>query len=108
MRKRLTFIALGLAAGLAFNAITAFAWTGPGTSPPGGNVGAPLNTGTTGQSKNGKLGVNESTSPTFPFEVNGASLLQGSVVDSGGIFQLSVANSYLNFGATTGSTGYGM
>jgi hypothetical protein len=34
-----------------------FAWTEPSQNPPGGNVPAPINVGSTDQVKSGKLGV---------------------------------------------------
>ena len=35
-----------------------YAWTAPSASPPGNDVSALINTGTTAQTKNGALGVN--------------------------------------------------
>jgi hypothetical protein len=68
-------------------ASSAAAWTGPSAAPPGSNVSAPLNVGTTAQVKNGNIGVNG-------LAVFGNTLLQGS--------------SYLNFGSTVGASGYGI
>lgn len=68
-------------------ASAAAAWTGPTGNPPSGNVSAPINVGTTNQLKNGNLGVNG-------LAVFGNSILQGG--------------SYLNWGSTAGSGGYGM
>ena len=67
------------------------AWTGPTQAPPDGNVPAPINVGTTGQVKNGGLGVDTLT-------VFGNSLFGGS----------TGSNAYLNFGDTSGSSGYGI
>lgn len=63
------------------------AWTGPSASAPNGNVAAPINVGPVDQIKDGNLGVNG-------LAVFGNTLLQGG--------------SYLNFGATAGSGGYGI
>lgn len=68
--------------------VAAAAWTTPATLPPGGfSGGAPVNGGGTAQVKSGSLGVNG-------LAVFGNTLLQG--------------NSYLNFGTTAGSSGYGI
>ena len=67
------------------------AWTEPTEAPPNGNVAAPINVGSTAQVKNGGLGVNTLT-------VFGNSLFGGS----------TGSNAYLNFGATAGSSGYGI
>jgi hypothetical protein len=69
----------------------ALAWTDPTSAPPGGNVAAPINVGSTDQVKNGGLGVNS-------LAVFGNSLFGGS----------AGSNAYLNFGATFGSSGYGI
>lgn len=41
-----------------------FAWTEPTSAPPGGNVDAPINTGSAEQTKTGGLGLGDSTTPT--------------------------------------------
>lgn len=64
-----------------------FSWTGPTGSPPNSNVAAPVNVGSTDQVKSGSLGVGG-------LAVFGNSLLQ--------------AASYLNWGSTSGSDGYGI
>lgn len=69
----------------------AYAWSEPTAAPPGNNVAAPINVGSTDQVKNGGLGVNS-------LAVFGNSLLGGS----------AGSNAYLNFGATSGSSGYGI
>jgi hypothetical protein len=69
----------------------AYAWTGPTAAPPGNNVPAPINVGSTDQVKNGGLGLNS-------LAVFGNSLLGGSYG----------SNAYLNFGETSGSSGYGI
>jgi hypothetical protein len=69
----------------------AYAWSGPTAAPPNGNVAAPINVGSTDQVKNGGLGVNS-------LAVFGNSLFGGS----------AGSNAYLNFGATSGSAGYGI
>ena len=69
----------------------AYAWSEPTAAPPNGNVAAPINVGSTDQVKNGGLGVNS-------LAVFGNSLFGGSVG----------SNAYLNFGDTSGSSGYGI
>jgi hypothetical protein len=78
-----------LSTAFAFFLSVAFvsAWTGPTAAPPGNNAAAPLNVGSVNQVKNGNIGVNG-------LAVFGNTLLQGS--------------SYLNFGSTAGSGGYGI
>lgn len=65
----------------------ALAWTGPTSAAPNGNVAAPINVGATDQVKNGNLGV------------NGLAVFGNSIL---------LANSYINWGATAGSGGYGI
>ncbi|MBI4088458.1 hypothetical protein HY418_03735 [Candidatus Kaiserbacteria bacterium] len=64
------------------------AWTGPTSAPPNGNVSAPINVGTTDQVKDAGLALNR-------LAVFGNAILSG-------------ASRYLNFGATSGSSGYGI
>ena len=92
MKLRAAFIVLVLLFGAAGSAS---AWAGPpyngvcnpSPCPPGGNVPAPLNVGSTNQTKNANLGLNG-------LAVFGNSILQ--------------ASSYLNWGSTSGSSGYGI
>ena len=77
--------------GLIFSPVTAAAWTGPTGSAPNNNVSAPLNVGTATQDKSGTIGVNG-------LAVFGNTLLGGAVG----------SNSYLNFGTTAGTSGYGL
>lgn len=49
-------ITLGLVVGISLQLARAN-WTAPATTAPSGNVGAPINTGSGGQVKNGPLGV---------------------------------------------------
>lgn len=72
---------------------TANAWTGPTGSPPNNNVPAPVNVGGTAQTKSGDLLINAAFG-TNALAVFGNSLLQ--------------ASSYLNWGATAGTNGYGI
>jgi len=51
----LSVIVIGAALGLALQFVRA--WTEPTTTPPGGNVGAPLNTSEIRQDKSGSLGA---------------------------------------------------
>src|SRR3954468_21431386 len=98
MRRKIPFIIIGLVAGLAFDAFTALAWTGPTASAPNNNVAAPINVGNVDQVKNANLGVNN-------ISVFGNALLSGLGVGVG---------RYLNFDYTTlgtggtGSAGYGI
>ena len=82
-------LGIPLVALLSFTLVAA--WTDPTEAPPNGNVAAPINVGSTAQVKNGGLGVNTLT-------VFGNSLFGGS----------TGSNAYLNFGATGGSSGYGI
>src|ERR1700730_9490470 len=75
-------LGLAVAAGIFFSALFSFAWTGPTASPPNGNADAPINVGSTAQFKNGNIGL------------------------YGNILLAANGGSYLNFGATSGSTGY--
>ena len=68
-----------------------YAWSGPTAAPPDDNVAAPINVGSTDQVKNGGLGINS-------LAVFGNSLFGGS----------AGSNAYLNFGDTSGSSGYGI
>lgn len=72
---------------LAFIPVVASAWTGPTATAPSGNVSAPINVSATSQLKNGSLGIN------------------ALAVFGNSIFS---ANSYLNWGTTSGSSGYGI
>jgi hypothetical protein len=69
----------------------AYAWSGPTAAPPGNNVAAPINVGSTDQVKSGGLGVNS-------LAVFGNSIFGGA----------AGSNAYMNFGATSGSSGYGI
>jgi len=68
--------------------VAVFAWTGPTAPPPNGNVPAPVNVGSSDQVKNAGLGVNY-------LAVFGNILLSG-------------IGNYLNFGSTSGTSGYGI
>jgi len=70
------FYKIGLGAGilslaLGMNYLYA-AWTAPTAPPPGGNVSAPVNIGTTAQVKNGSLSVNA-------FSAFGSAYVQGNL-----------------------------
>ena len=90
-------IALGIVIGSTLSAIIAVAWTAPTASPPGNNVSSPVNVGNVMQLKNGTLGVNG-------LGVFGNTMLSGTNGDGTG----NGVNSYLNFGATAGQSGYGI
>jgi len=83
----LLFTGFVLGASLFTAASLVLAWTGPTSAPPNGNVSPPINVGTTDQVKNAGLGINS-------LAVFGNSILQ--------------AASYLNWGSTSGSSGYGI
>lgn len=79
-------VAIGLVVGLSLQFVRA--WTEPSVAPPGGNVGAPINTSNLGQTKigglilntggavnglivqNGNVGIS-TTSPTTKLDING-------------------------------------
>ena len=86
--RLIAILAAPLAMLLTFT--VAAAWTDPTEPPPNGNVAAPINVGTTGQVKNGGLGVNTLT-------VFGNSLFGGA----------AGSNAYVNFGATSGRESHG-
>lgn len=88
---RALVFAFGLAIGVMLSASVAAAWTAPSGTPPNNNVSAPINVSSTNQVKNGTIGVNG-------LAVFGNSLLGGS----------AGSNAYLNFGATAGTSGYGI
>lgn len=50
-------LAIGLLASAFLISYIALAWTGPGTSPPGGNVPPPINVGEKEQVKSGRMGI---------------------------------------------------
>src|SRR6202035_2432590 len=77
-------LALSIAAGILFSALFTFASTGPTSAPPNGNADAPINIRTVTQFKNVNIGL------------------------YGNILLAANGGSYLNFGATSGSTGYGI
>jgi hypothetical protein len=58
-KKQLTYwlsvIVIGIALGLGLQFVRA--WTEPATAPPGGNVGAPINTSATAQTKAGGFNI---------------------------------------------------
>ena len=63
------------------------AWTGPTSIPPNNNVPAPINVGSTDQIKSASLGL------------DGLAVFGNAILSGTGL--------YLNFGATSGSSGYG-
>ena len=87
MNKNILFVSVGVLSGLACSVAIAFAWTAPPSSAPGSNVSAPINVGSISQSKNGVLGV------------NGLGVFGNELISAG---------NYLNFGLTSGSSGYGI
>lgn len=74
-----TYITHSLAAVLAlviFGAFAVFAWTGPLSAPPSGNVDAPINVGNDSQVKDGPLSVGG-------LSVYGGALVTGNVTAAG-------------------------
>ncbi len=55
-----------------------YAWTAPTLAPPDGNTSAPLNTGSSDQSKEGNLALGTITAPTQTLEVTGNSVVGGT------------------------------
>ncbi len=84
--RPLSFVA-GISIGIVCSSAIALAWTGPTGTAPANNVDAPINTGASAQLKSGNLGV------------NGLAVFGDTLLQSG---------AYLNWGATTGSPGYGI
>ena len=85
------FFAISLALfALLLVASKLLAWTGPTATPPNSNVAAPINVGSVDQSKSANLGVNG-------LAVFGNTLFGG----------VAGSNAYTNFGATSGTNGYG-
>jgi len=105
-------IALGtFALCVTFSGI-ALAWNGPSSSPPSGNVDAPINVGDVSQAKDGYLGVNELTAPNsgYSFENNGNALVEGVLALTGSL-SLGSTNQYINFDTSQqggGANGYGL
>src|ERR1700677_3087782 len=84
---RQLFTILVLALVILFGISAVAAWAGPTASPPNNNAAAPINVGTVDQVKNGGLGVNA-------LAVFGDELIQ--------------TDGHLNFGDTSGDSGYGI
>jgi Chaperone of endosialidase len=87
MKLRPIHLPLFAITGILFSAMVAQAWTGPSATAPNNNVAAPVNVGAITQVKAGLFGVNS-------LLVFGNTLL--------------AANSYINWGLTAGSGGYGI
>lgn len=116
LQRGLEMIAAGFV-GAVFTSVVVVAWAGPTSAPPNGNAAAPINIGATAQVKNGGLSVNtlavfgngtltgnfgiNNTAPTYRLDVSGSSRVDGNLLLSG-------ASRYLNFGAATGTSGYGI
>ena len=58
-------------------------WTTPTSTPPGGNLPAPINTSSANQGKIGYLAVGTSTTPTYPLEVYGQVKITGGSPGTG-------------------------
>ncbi len=79
----------------------ASAWTGPGSSPPSGNVSAPINVGSTAQVKNGDIGFNYATA------FGDIHLVAGWAPTPSTITYLNFSNAQYPSAPTWGSSGYG-
>lgn len=90
----LSIVAIGLVVGLSIQFVQA--WTEPSVAPPGGNVGAPINTSATAQTKSGILTVNPANflvpsgnsgfgtaSPSYRVDILGSMRLQPTSAPSG-------------------------
>lgn len=88
MRSRIAALVVTafLSGSILFSSV-AFSWTGPSAAPPNSNVNAPINVGSTDQTKNANLGVN------------------GLAVFGN---MLMASSTYLDFGSTAGVNGYGI
>lgn len=69
-----TIIGLALAGGVSY---AQQSWSGASANPPGNNVPAPINVGSSAQAKIGFLSLGTNTSPIVPLNVNGASNFTG-------------------------------
>jgi len=72
-------IALAIILGLVV-ANYIFGWTTPSANPPSSNLPAPLNTGSSNQSKEGYLAVGTSTAPEYPLEVGNQLRVWGQII----------------------------
>jgi hypothetical protein len=70
LTKQISYWLGVIAVGIALSLVLQFvrAWTEPSESPPGGNLGAPINSGGSGQTKAGPLGVNSSGLGALPLQ----------------------------------------
>lgn len=111
LSKNITYwlgvVAVGLMVGISIQFVRA--WTEPSTTPPGGNVGAPINTSNFGQSKagglilntggavnglivqNGNVGIGM-TNPTQKLDINGNARATDFCTTSGKCLSGSVSN----------------
>jgi len=84
MRNQL-FTALkvsALALALSFGMSYALAWTAPSTTPPGGNVAAPINTSGTAQTKTGAFTISATTT-TSTLIAGGLGVIADSLTTNG-------------------------
>jgi hypothetical protein len=93
----------------ALGAVVALAWTGPSSSPPNGNVAAPINISSTAQTKSGTLNVDTSANGTRAIQgISNSANLAGSFTGGDGVAGSSDAvNGYGVYGVASGSGGYG-
>lgn len=77
-----TIKTLLLAVILSFGLSYALAWTAPTATPPGGNVGAPINTSTTPQTKAGAFTISATTT-TGTLIAGGLGVIANSLTTSG-------------------------
>ena len=100
--KSLT-LALILVGGMSY----VFAWTGPSASAPNGNVSAPINVGSTSQSKNGALSLGTSNPPTvgYSLDVTGAGVFSSGVASNQFCLGTNCITSWPSSGTSLASVG---
>ena len=96
-------IALILVGGISY----VFAWTGPSTTPPNGNVSAPINVSSTSQSKNGALSLGTSNPPTtgYSLDVTGAGVFSAGVASNQFCLGTNCITSWPSSGTSLSSVG---
>lgn len=98
MRKQIKYSLIAAGALLLGPLMVLAQWTSAPPSPPASNTSAPINVGSLLQTKSGNLTVSGMTVDSLIS--NGTALIGGNV----GL----PASGYLNFGATLGTSGYGL
>lgn len=99
--------------GFLLSASFASAWTGPSSSPPNGNVSAPINTSTTGQVKQGDFGILGNLgvgtpSPGYKLDLQGTLRSTGNLIVNQGwspAQELSINSNQIWKSQTAGDSG---